>query len=356
MLALRAILASQGALRTGYNNETQQFREYEFGEGWGIPVLDIEENSGDLDSYIIIFEKAVNESNLLVDNKLLSRLLLLRIGGENCVLLSAIHHSIWDAASSELFINVFNESLENGYNNLGDYSYAQYCDAIAERNKNQNPVSGEAGILERYMALAQKTSAVDYKKDPAYSIDLNYKLNASQKKRFTEDPIETAMAFLVDLMRGNSEEPLSSVPFAVLKHNRNERNSKMLGLTLAIHIVVFNADAHMDTGSDTHTTAHMDTGPESLLITENMLEQTQSYFQNLSGSPIPVVNYLGIFSAGYNETEDALCDGPVIEVAYSESSNNNVYMEYNIQNDTLNASILGIKTEKSALEEALKKL
>ena len=397
--ALHAIISSQGALRTRYNVETRCLEEYEYYDGWEIPILDASNYSEDLDMYIELLANSASELNFLADNMLLSRLLLIKIDEENCVLLSAIHHSIWDGVSQELLLILINEFFENGCNSLSSYSYTQYCKAfednvehvtennveensennignnignniensiedgfehdfednvehdVADNNRGHEADSEVADDIKLYSELTREASELNTCRNPAYWADFRITLNDSQKDKFVNSPVDTAMALLAELMYGDSCASLPAIPFTVLRHNRNELNGGMLGMTLNVNFTLFDVEKkrEMKNVSSKYPNADL------FSMIESMSPMLQYFEEILSNSSIPIINYLGIFHASDN-TDGVFSEEPYIEIGCLESGDNDVYIEFYVQDYTLNASILGLNLEKQAIKDAISKL
>ncbi|MCL2121306.1 MAG: amino acid adenylation domain-containing protein [Clostridiales bacterium] len=341
--ALQAVLSSQGALRTRYNKESGCFEEYTYCSTWEIPLLDASSYAGDLDLCIASLAESADALGFLQDQMLLSGLLLIKTDAENCLFVSAMHHAIWDGVSQELLCMLINEALENGCDTLRSYSYIQYCQTLGDQGRENDADSEAAEDMKQYAALAQEASALQTCRNSAYRADFRMKLNAAQKDKLARSPIESTMAILADLLYGDCCTRLPLIPFAVLRHNRDEGNGGMLGMTLSVDLALFDVEKK-----------------QQIAEMENRGLGSASGEAAMSGFSVPVINYLGIFSASGNgegdDGEEANADEPYIEIGRSESGIQDVYMEYYVQEDTLNACILGLSLDKDAIEEAISKL
>ncbi|MGK0537341.1 hypothetical protein, partial [Bacillus sp. 'calajunan'] len=67
---------------------------------------------------------------------------------------------------------------------------------------------------------------------------IDIKLNDLQIQKFNEYHNETAMEFLSGLMYSVLFEKLPRIPFAIMEHNRNDLNKKMLGLSLNLDYLI----------------------------------------------------------------------------------------------------------------------
>ena len=184
-------------------------------------------------------KKVIHEMDFLADDKLLSRFLILEIDENNCQVLSAIHHLVWDGVSQDLFKTMMKDVIRNRFIIQNEYSFIKYCKMIKNQAEGLE-ISYEQEIeIERYLKTASKASGLISRRDPKSFTEIRVKLNDIQCQKFNENPINTAMDFLSGLMYSDLSEELFGIPFAVLKHNRNEFNKGMLGLTLNLEHLIY---------------------------------------------------------------------------------------------------------------------
>ncbi|PYG86999.1 amino acid adenylation domain-containing protein, partial [Ruminiclostridium sufflavum DSM 19573] len=350
---LQTIILNQGAMRIKFNEVTECFEEYEYCDDWIIPILDIEKYNVEMNSFIDVFQQVVRELNFLSDNRLLSRILILKTGEDRCAILHAVHHSIWDGVSKDLLRAMFTEELRREKLGKNSRSYIQYCKDIEKLKKSYVFNEEETLAFEECVKLAFKTYKSITRLAPNYLASIRVKLDDTRSKEFSVNPIDTAMKFFSSLLYDDTTEESLIVPFTILRHNRNQRNSGMLGLTLDANLTLF--DIRKKTKIECMLDKYFD--PEVIPFSEKIsLFQEKSGFSDMD-LMIPNINYQGLFQvAGGLDSENMDEMQVKIETTDFNTGRNTMGMAFYMQDNILMAQIVGIRVDENIVERALKNI
>ncbi|HDX9535899.1 TPA: hypothetical protein ROX87_005412, partial [Bacillus thuringiensis] len=347
-LAIKKIISMHGALRTKLNQKMRYLEEYEYTDDWEIPIM-----KGSLGLLSVgNLQKIVNELDFLADGKLLSRFLICEIDENNCLVLSAIHHLVWDGFSQDLLQTMIYEALTNRFNTQKEYSYINYCKIIQNQVKSLE-ISGEQEMeIEKYLEVAKKASRLNSRRDSKIVTKIDIKLNDLQIQKFNEYPNETAMEFLSGLMYSDLFEKLPRIPFAIMEHNRNDLNKKMLGLSLNLDYLTF------DINTKTQAQVLLALGKNSVdkrAITEKLLLISQKYGVDYMINLIPIINYQGILHK-YASKDSILSEEISLETMVVDGEDLGVGMHFYTHNDILSARVSGITIEEELLKDVMKNI
>ncbi|MGN4752452.1 amino acid adenylation domain-containing protein [Bacillus cereus group sp. MYBK220-1] len=347
-LAIKKIISMHGALRTKLNQKMRYLEEYEYTDDWEIPIM-----KGSLGLLSVgNLQKIVNELDFLADGKLLSRFLICEIDENNCLVLSAIHHLVWDGFSQDLLQTMIYEALTNRFNTQKEYSYINYCKIIQNQVKSLE-ISGEQEMeIEKYLEVAKKASRLNSRRDSKIVTKIDIKLNDLQIQKFNEYPNETAMEFLSGLMYSDLFEKLPRIPFAIMEHNRNDLNKKMLGLSLNLDYFIF------DINTKTQAQVLLALGKNSVdkrAITEKLLLISQKYGVDYMINLIPIINYQGILHK-YASKDSILSEEISLETMVVDGEDLGVGMHFYTHNDILSARVSGITIEEELLKDVMKNI
>ncbi|MRS26516.1 non-ribosomal peptide synthetase [Bacillus sp. RIT694] len=347
-LAIKKIISMHGALRTKLNQKMRYLEEYEYTDDWEIPIM-----KGSLGLLSVgNLQKIVNELDFLADGKLLSRFLICEIDENNCLVLSAIHHLVWDGFSQDLLQTMIYEALTNRFNTQKEYSYINYCKIIQNQVKSLE-ISGEQEMeIEKYLEVAKKASRLNSRRDSKIVTKIDIKLNDLQIQKFNEYPNETAMEFLSGLMYSDLFEKLPRIPFAIMEHNRNDLNKKMLGLSLNLDYLTF------DINTKTQAQVLLALGKNSVdkrAITEKLLLISQKYGVDYMINLIPIINYQGILHK-YASKDSILSEEISLETMVVDGEDLGVGMHFYTHNDILSARVSGITIEEELLKDVMKSI
>ncbi|MGG0823585.1 amino acid adenylation domain-containing protein [Paenibacillus turicensis] len=345
-LSVKKIISSHGALRTKINQNMTYLEEYDYSDEWEIPVM-----KGNLQLSTEQFKEIANEMSFLTDGKLLSRFLIVELDRNNCILLSAIHHLIWDGVSQDLFKVMLHETLNNRVNNLNHYSFIEYCKKIKNQVNELELSSKQESKMVEYIEVAKKTANLVSRQDPKRSTEINVKLNELQYQKFSEQPINAAAEFLSRLMYSDLSE-LDNLPISVLTHNRDEFNKGMLGLTLNLDYSIYDMKSKV---IKQILPAFEKLSINQSAITEKLMLIAQKYGFNEISKRIPIINYQGVLDK-FASRDDISVESMLLRTEFIDSEDFGVSMHFYIQNSTLMARIIGITIEKELLKNVMKQI
>lgn len=346
-LSLRGIISRQGALRTKLNQKMTYLEEYDYSDEWEIPVV-----KGTLELSAEQFKEIVNEMSFLTDDKLLSRFLIVEIDADHCLVLSAIHHLIWDGVSQDLFKVMLHETLNNRLTTPYNYSFIEYCKMIKKKVDELEIPDAQESNMEEYIEAAKQSADLVSRRDTKRSTEIHVKLNELQYQKFSEQPINTAVEFISRLMYSDLPEELNNIPVSVLTHNRDEFNKEMLGLTLNLDYSIY--DRKSKTQKQLLSTSEKSSINQSA-ITEKLFLIAQKYDFNEMSHRIPIINYQGVLDK-FASRDDISLEKMFLQTQIIESEDFGVSMHFYIQNSTLIARITGITIEEELLNDVMKNI
>ncbi|TRW36511.1 amino acid adenylation domain-containing protein [Bacillus sp. PW192] len=346
-LALKGIISSHGALRTKLNQKMTYLEEYDYSDEWEIPVV-----KGTLELSAEQFKEIVNEMSFLTDDKLLSRFLIVEIDADHCLVLSAIHHLIWDGVSQDLFKVMLHETLNNRLTTPYNYSFIEYCKMIKKKVDELEIPDAQESNMEEYIEAAKQSADLVSRRDTKRSTEIHVKLNELQYQKFSEQPINTAVEFISRLMYSDLPEELNNIPVSVLTHNRDEFNKEMLGLTLNLDYSIY--DRKSKTQKQLLSTSEKSSINQSA-ITEKLFLVAQKYGFNEMSHRIPIINYQGVLDK-FASRDDISLEKMFLQTQIIESEDFGVSMHFYIQNSTLIARITGITIEEELLNDVMKNI
>ncbi|AEY66121.1 non-ribosomal peptide synthetase [Clostridium sp. BNL1100] len=347
---LRTIISHQGAMRVKFNEVTERFEEYEYCDDWIIPILDTEKYNVEMNSFIDVFQQVARELNFLSDNRLLSRILILKTGVDRCAILHAVHHSIWDGVSKDLLRAMITEELRIGQLVKNSQSYIQYCNDIENTKKNYVFNKEEILAFEECVKLVFTTYKSIKRLAPDSLTSIRVKLDNTKSKEFSVNPINTAMKFFSNLLYDDTTEESLIVPFTILRHNRNHRNTEMLGLTLDANFTLF--DIRKKTKIECMLDKYFD--PEVIPFSEKIsLFQEKFGFSGMDFM-IPNINYQGLFQVAGGLDRENMDEMQIkIETTNFNTGRSTMGMAFYMQDNILMAQIVGIRVDKNIVERAL---
>lgn len=346
-LSLRGIISRHGALRTKLNQKMTYLEEYDYSDEWEIPVV-----KGTLELSADQFKEIVNEMSFLTDDKLLSRFLIVEIDADHCLVLSAIHHLIWDGVSQDLFKVMLHETLNNRLTTPYNYSFIEYCKMIKKKVDELEIPDAQESNMEEYIEAAKQSADLVSRRDTKRSTEIHVKLNELQYQKFSEQPINTAVEFISRLMYSDLPEELNNIPVSVLTHNRDEFNKEMLGLTLNLDYSIY--DRKSKTQKQLLSTSEKSSINQSA-ITEKLFLIAQKYGFNEMSHRIPIINYQGVLDK-FASRDDISLEKMFLQTQIIESEDFGVSMHFYIQNSTLIARITGITIEEELLNDVMKNI
>ncbi|WP_251257250.1 non-ribosomal peptide synthetase [Bacillus velezensis] len=346
-LSLRGIISRHGALRTKLNQKMTYLEEYDYSDEWEIPVV-----KGTLELSAEKFKEIVNEMSFLTDDKLLSRFLIVEIDADHCLVLSAIHHLIWDGVSQDLFKVMLHETLNNRLTTPYNYSFIEYCKMIKKKVDELEIPDAQESNMEEYIEAAKQSADLVSRRDTKRSTEIHVKLNELQYQKFSEQPINTAVEFISRLMYSDLPEELNNIPVSVLTHNRDEFNKEMLGLTLNLDYSIY--DRKSKTQKQLLSTSEKSSINQSA-ITEKLFLKAQKYDFNEMSRRIPIINYQGVLDK-FASRDDISLEKMFLQTQIIESEDFGVSMHFYIQNSTLIARITGITIEEELLNDVMKNI
>ncbi|MEH7153111.1 amino acid adenylation domain-containing protein [Bacillus thuringiensis] len=346
-LSLRGIISRHGALRTKLNQKMTYLEEYDYSDEWEIPVV-----KGTLELSAEQFKEIVNEMSFLTDDKLLSRFLIVEIDADHCLVLSAIHHLIWDGVSQDLFKVMLHETLNNRLTTPYNYSFIEYCKMIKKKVDELEIPDAQESNMEEYIEAAKQSADLVSRRDTKRSTEIHVKLNELQYQKFSEKPINTAVEFISRLMYSDLPEELNNIPVSVLTHNRDEFNKEMLGLTLNLDYSIY--DRKSKTQKQLLSTSEKSSINQSA-ITEKLFLIAQKYGFNEMSHRIPIINYQGVLDK-FASRDDISLEKMFLQTQIIESEDFGVSMHFYIQNSTLIARITGITIEEELLNDVMKNI
>ncbi|MGV7136796.1 amino acid adenylation domain-containing protein [Bacillus velezensis] len=346
-LSLRGIISRHGALRTKLNQKMTYLEEYDYSDEWEIPVV-----KGTLELSAEQFKEIVNEMSFLTDDKLLSRFLIVEIDADHCLVLSAIHHLIWDGVSQDLFKVMLHETLNNRLTTPYNYSFIEYCKMIKKKVDELEIPDAQESNMEEYIEAAKQSADLVSRRDTKRSTEIHVKLNELQYQKFSEQPINTAVEFISRLMYSDLPEELNNIPVSVLTHNRDEFNKEMLGLTLNLDYSIY--DRKSKTQKQLLSTSEKSSINQSA-ITEKLFLIAQKYDFNEMSRRIPIINYQGVLDK-FASRDDISLEKMFLQTQIIESEDFGVSMHFYIQNSTLIARITGITIEEELLNDVMKNI
>ncbi|WP_446476047.1 amino acid adenylation domain-containing protein [Bacillus velezensis] len=346
-LSLRGIISRHGALRTKLNQKMTYLEEYDYSDEWEIPVV-----KGTLELSAEQFKEIVNEMSFLTDDKLLSRFLIVEIDADHCLVLSAIHHLIWDGVSQDLFKVMLHETLNNRLTTPYSYSFIEYCKMIKKKVDELEIPDAQESNMEEYIEAAKQSADLVSRRDTKRSTEIHVKLNELQYQKFSEQPINTAVEFISRLMYSDLPEELNNIPVSVLTHNRDEFNKEMLGLTLNLDYSIY--DRKSKTQKQLLSTSEKSSINQSA-ITEKLFLIAQKYGFNEMSHRIPIINYQGVLDK-FASRDDISLEKMFLQTQIIESEDFGVSMHFYIQNSTLIARITGITIEEELLNDVMKNI
>ncbi|MGE7184228.1 amino acid adenylation domain-containing protein [Peribacillus sp. NPDC006672] len=345
-LSVREIISRHGALRTKLNQKMTYLEEYDYSDEWEIPVV-----KGTLELSAEQFKEIVNEMSFLTDDKLLSRFLIVEIDADNCLVLSAIHHLIWDGVSQDLFKVMLHETLNNRLN-TPNYSFIEYCKMIKKKVDELEISNNQESKMEEYIEVAKKSANLVSRRDTKRYTEIHVKLNELQYQKFSEQPINTAAEFISRLMYSDLPEELNNIPVSVLTHNRDEFNKGMLGLTLNLDYSIYDRKSKMQKQL---LSASEKSSINQSAITEKLFLIAQKYGFNEMSNRIPIINYQGVLDK-FASRDDISLERMFLQTQIIESEDFGVSMHFYIQNSTLIARITGITIEEELLNDVMKNI
>ncbi|MEH7458650.1 amino acid adenylation domain-containing protein [Bacillus sp. JJ1127] len=346
-LSLRGIISRHGALRTKLNQKMTYLEEYDYSDEWEIPVV-----KGTLELSAEQFKEIVNEMSFLTDDKLLSRFLIVEIDADHCLVLSAIHHLIWDGVSQDLFKVMLHETLNNRLTTPYNYSFIEYCKMIKKKVDELEIPDAQESNMEEYIEAAKQSADLVSRRDTKRFTEIHVKLNELQYQKFSEQPINTAVEFISRLMYSDLPEELNNIPVSVLTHNRDEFNKEMLGLTLNLDYSIY--DRKSKTQKQLLSTSEKSSINQSA-ITEKLFLIAQKYGFNEMSHRIPIINYQGVLDK-FASRDDISLEKMFLQTQIIESEDFGVSMHFYIQNSTLIARITGITIEEELLNDVMKNI
>lgn len=344
-LAIKSIISKQGVLRTKLSKSKSHFEEYTYYDQWKIPVI-----KGAFDISLKDFHRIANEMDFISSGKLLSRFLIIEIDDRNCMILSAIHHLIWDGISQDLFKSMLNDALMNRFHLQKEYSYIKYCMMVAWETERIEVSSEQRDEIYRYLEIAKNVSELPSRKNAKSFTKLDVRLNDLQSRKFNEYPIKTALILLFSLLYDDLPDEFLKIPIAILEHNRNELNEEMLGFALNLNYSLYNVQSK----SLKHNCLTISTSSaDRRVIAEKIMLISQDYGINDLINLIPIINYQGIIYI--NIDEDLILKNLNLE-KMSVFNNLGVGMHFYIQNNILHARISGIEIEEDLVREVIKNM
>ena len=341
--ALKEIISKQGALRIKLNSNKQFLEEYVYTDDWDIPVME-----GGFGLSIEEFVRITNGIDFLTGGKLLSRFLILKTDENNCILLSAIHHLIWDQVSQGMLKTMVSDALMNRFITQNDYSYIEYCKNIDNQVDRFEISSEQKAEIEKYIDESQKMSGLISRKNPKCFAAIRIKLNDLYNQKFDGYPIETAMGLLTNLMYSDLPEELLRIPFAVVKHNRNELNNGMLGLAAIMDFSMYNIKGKTQIQSILGKNT-----AENFAITEKVMLLFQDYGFNPAVS-VPIINFLGMYHTSAS-IEEIPSEKMLVDTMFIETADFAVLMSFHTKNSTLIADICGVNIDEDLIRKVAEK-
>ncbi|ROR25863.1 surfactin family lipopeptide synthetase A [Mobilisporobacter senegalensis] len=346
-LAVKKIISRHGALRTKLNQKMGYLEEYDYSDEWEIPVM-----KGNLELSTEQFKEIVNEMSFLTDGKLLSRFLIVEIDADNCLVLSAIHHLIWDGVSQDLFKTMLNESLNNRLNTQNNYSFIEYCKMIKKQVDELEISNNQEAEIEKYIEVAKKAANLVSRRNTKRFTEIHVKLSELQYQKFSEHPVNTAAEFISGLMYSDLSEELNNMPISVLTHNRDEFNKGMLGLTLNLEYSIYDMKSKIQKQL---LSALEKSSVNQSAITEKLMLIAQKYGFNEMLNSIPIINYQGVLDK-FASRDDISLEKMFLQTMIMESEDFGVSMHFYIQNSTLIARITGITIEEELVKDVMKNI
>ncbi|MDR1135810.1 MAG: condensation domain-containing protein, partial [Clostridiales Family XIII bacterium] len=354
---IRKITASQGALRTRYNSAAKRFEEYAYADNWDVPVIDIAKSRYDINMLIRKYSEIISEKNFISEGGLLSRIIVLDIGGKRNVVLHAVHHCIWDKMSSDLFENTLRQLISDGKSTIDGHSYAEYCRAIQMRKESYKLSEAEALKLAAYSEIARRVgeggNAVSI---GAVSI-IKTNLTETAYKRFAERPLDTAMEFMSRLIYEQSDAPALELPYWLMFHNRNDNNRDIMGLMLDVMPVTYN----------THTKEMKALGIAGTSDAREIpVAEKLDIWQGLHPGEnafdiVPGINYTGIYASGAggeaqtapptSDTNGGIVSNQVKTLSSGEA--HMLSMTFSINGNALEAGVVGLALDTDKVNRAL---
>ena len=343
-LALKQVVSNQGVLRTKLDQSMQYLEEYDYTDNWDIPILE--------GGFGLSIEKLIGITNgidFLTGGKLLSRFLILKTDENNCIVLNAMHHLIWDQVSQSMYKTMLGGALFNRLTTQNSYSYIEYCNSI-DHQVVRTEISSEQKIeIEKYIDVSKKISGLASRKNTKCFTSIRMILSDLQNQKFNEYPIETAMEFLVKLLYIELCDDVPMTPFAVVKHNRNELNSGMLGLASIMDFSMY------DIKSKTQIQSVLGKNTaENFAITEKVMLMFESYGFN-SVINVPIINFLGMYhtSAGIDEIPSEKMSVKTMEIKSADFA---VLMSFHTKNNILFADICGVNVDEDLVRRVMENM
>ena len=210
--ALTDMVRDQSALRSCYSDEQEKITEYSFGE-WKIPYLSASQAVSRESAATCLFAHEVRSG---ID--ILPVILITESGTGSFDVYIAANHALWDRSSCDVAADLLETYLnQSGSTKPDDLTYSDYiqCRNTAEKSVHSKEDSGTIlSSIELYKARSagtyeNKSFSVTLKKDENVTYDVRWLMSKFSEISDTKD--------------------LSSIPFFMLYHCRDDRSMNTIG-------------------------------------------------------------------------------------------------------------------------------
>lgn len=272
-------------------------------------------------------------------------------------ILFVAHHSIWDAASSELLRAYLGDETHYGKESAGymrekTFSYADYCVKYYSQNEDYEFSNAEFLLFEKFISLSNMNiiSASKSKFQPGISTLIHIALDQRKHDLFTNHPIETAILLIYYLL-GFGNELCDEMMFNVLFHNRNEYSMDLMGLACDYQLYSYNCKTNAVYCHEVNS---------DIPLSEKMKIWLRRNARNLPPLFAVVINYLDMFTSSMelhdnNQAEYTIKNVKTENIAHlSEWLNiNDISFTFSFRRGALAAGINNINANQSEIEKAL---
>ncbi|WP_432407298.1 amino acid adenylation domain-containing protein [Wukongibacter sp. M2B1] len=234
--ALNKLIGKHSVLRSSYDNT--HLIEYDKGDEWYIPYIDLCDTKLDMESYGKLINDICMRELEYREDLLINEVIVIRTSEDSYQVFLFVQHALWDFMSTEIFEELFEETLNaNDNQGLDEDMFSEYVSLLKEdMSSKETEMLMRDHSVERYIdALEVFSSSIDEGKTMnSESAELKLESDAMDVVRC--NPILWSAHLLKKglSIENDKIKSMRDFPVSVLYHGRDDTNSKFLGLYVVI--------------------------------------------------------------------------------------------------------------------------
>ncbi|MCY8935163.1 amino acid adenylation domain-containing protein [Bacillus atrophaeus] len=230
---VKDIVCEQSIFRLSYDKDRNQLQQYSYTSDWHIPFIDISSNK-QLGQDLEWCDAVIQASQLFKEQRLLSKIFIVKIDPNRYCLYFFVHHGLWDLASTEILGQLIKDKISRKQENLISNYYTEYT-KIRNEIENKNQLQPDAkDFVDNFFKQASIYDSLMKGKTAQRCIHIKYKYNESVLNQILKDPI-LWVTELYDLLNIQPNiHSKSSFPFLLMHFGREDMGFQTLGLHLDI--------------------------------------------------------------------------------------------------------------------------